>query len=342
MDGTPALRRRRTVHAALCVTFVAMVTFLAGLGRYSLWEPDEARYAQIARELLEGPTRLTPTFYGHPYYDKPILYYWLTAAAYDVGGTTTAMARTVSAISAILTVVAVFAWARVAWGIGAALLAALVLLSSVEFVALGRYGDLNMLLTLWTTVGMLAEHRWASREGRGLGLTVAAVACGLGALTKGLVTPVLVGGVGLVHLGRTGRLHLLRRPHTWLAAIAFVAVAAPWYVSAGLRSPEYIREFLVDHHLRRALGGDAFPGGTANLHPAPVYFSVLGCRPASMDAAVARDARGRAPKPARRGDRVLPRVGCCGRPALHAVGRQARDVRAASHAAARADARPIL
>ena len=254
---------------ALAVTLLGCTTLLAGLGRYPLWEPDEARHAQIAHEIVENGTWLLPTFRGNPYQRKPILYYWLTGGAYEVGGVQTATARIVPAIAGVLTLLAIFVWANHAWGLRAAVLSELVLLTTIEFVVLGRYGDLNMLLTLWVTVGMLAMHHWTSREGRGSGLLVAAVACGLGALTKGVVAPVLVATVGLLHLWRSGRLDLLRRTHVALAAVLFLVVAAPWYVAAGVSSPGYLRELFVKQQFRRVVGGG--PG----LHPEPSYFTLV-------------------------------------------------------------------
>jgi len=260
--------RHRVVAAALVLTLLGAALLLLGLGRYPLWEPDEARHAQIAHELVEHGTWLLPTFRGHPYRRKPILYYWLTAAAYEVGGVQTATARSVSALAGLLTLLAVFAWANRVWGLRAAILSALVLLTTIEFTVLGRYGDLNMLLTLFVTVGMLALHRWAARGGRGPGLLVAAVACGLGVLTKGVVAPVLLATVGLLHLWLRGRLRLLHRRHVALAAALFAIVVAPWYVVAGLSSPGYLREMFLQQQFHRVVGGG--PG----LHPEPSWFTL--------------------------------------------------------------------
>jgi 4-amino-4-deoxy-L-arabinose transferase len=44
-------------------------------------------------------------------------------------------------------------------------------------------------------------------------------------------------------------------------------VAAPWYVAAGTRAPGYLRDFFLEYHLRRAIGGGA------HLHPEPFYFA---------------------------------------------------------------------
>lgn len=165
----------RVLAVAVTMMLLGGATLFAGLGRYPLWEPDEARHAEIAREMAGRGAWIVPTLHGRPYHHKPILYYWLTATAYRVGGADTAMARVVSATAALLTVGVVFAWAHATWGLSAAALSALTLLTTIEFVALGRFGDLNMLLTLWVTIGVLGVHRWVSRDGHGVGLLAASL-----------------------------------------------------------------------------------------------------------------------------------------------------------------------
>ena len=250
------------------IALVAVTMLFANLGGYPLWEPDEARHAEIAREMAAHDSWLLPTLYGRPYHDKPVMYYWLTAAGYRVWGPDTVAARGVSALGALLTVAAVFWWALAVWGMEAAALSALTLVTTLEFLVLGRFGDLNMLLTLFVTVGVLGAHRWEHRDGRWCGLVAAAGAAGLGALTKGLVAPVLIGGVALAYLASRGRLRLLRWREVLLAAVVFVAVVAPWYVAAGMRSPAYLRDFFLQHHLRRFAGG-------VRLHPEPFYFTIV-------------------------------------------------------------------
>src|SRR5262249_39644857 len=47
---------------------------------FRLLEPDEGRYAQIPREMLERGSWIVPTLQGEPYLDKPPLFYWLVMA----------------------------------------------------------------------------------------------------------------------------------------------------------------------------------------------------------------------------------------------------------------------
>jgi len=56
------------------------------LGSVTLFDVDEAVFAQATREMIENNNWLTPTYNGKNRYDKPILFYWLMAASYQVFG----------------------------------------------------------------------------------------------------------------------------------------------------------------------------------------------------------------------------------------------------------------
>src|SRR5262249_32738243 len=49
---------------------------------FHLFEPDEGRYAEIAREMLARGEWVVPYLQGEPYLDKPPLLYWLTMASF--------------------------------------------------------------------------------------------------------------------------------------------------------------------------------------------------------------------------------------------------------------------
>ena len=62
------------------------LTFGIGLGRQAITEADEAYYAEAAREMVASGDWLTPHFNYEDRWQKPVLYYWLTAAAYRRDG----------------------------------------------------------------------------------------------------------------------------------------------------------------------------------------------------------------------------------------------------------------
>jgi hypothetical protein len=136
----------------------------------------------------------------------------------------------------------------------AAFWGALLLGLAPGFVSMGRLLILDGLLALWVTLSLFAGFE-AVRGGRlrwGWWL-LAAVACGLGVLTKGPVAVVLL--VPPLWLHR--RLTRAACPIPWGARAVFLgvflAVALPWYVAICLRLPEFARYFLWQHNVVRFL-----------------------------------------------------------------------------------------
>ena len=72
----------RLAFAAL----IAAILYLPGLGRPALWEPDEGRYAEIAREMVVSGDYVTPRDDWQRYFEKPPLVYWAEAAAIGLFG----------------------------------------------------------------------------------------------------------------------------------------------------------------------------------------------------------------------------------------------------------------
>src|ERR1700683_5179164 len=65
---------------------LAAILYLPGLGRPALWEPDEGRYAEIAREMVLSGDYVTPRDDFELYFEKPPLVYWAEAASIKVFG----------------------------------------------------------------------------------------------------------------------------------------------------------------------------------------------------------------------------------------------------------------
>ena len=68
------------------VFIIAGLIFFFHLGAYGFWEPDEARYAEIAREMLAMRDFIVPHLNYVTYVEKPPLLYWLTALSFRVFG----------------------------------------------------------------------------------------------------------------------------------------------------------------------------------------------------------------------------------------------------------------
>src|SRR6266516_2707903 len=124
-------------HVGLLLLVCGLV-FWWRLGRLGLIDPDEPFYAQTTSEMLEHRDWLTPRIFGHPQFEKPILFYWLSLASFSVLGRGESAARVPGALFATLLVMLVYGFGARAFGRRSGFLAALVLATTVAFVATAR------------------------------------------------------------------------------------------------------------------------------------------------------------------------------------------------------------
>jgi len=199
----------RGLAGGALLALVAAALFLDGLGHSPLLDPDEARHAEVAREMFEARgfrARLLPTLDYRPYSEKPPAYYWLVALAYGARGVDERAARTVSALAGLAGIVAIYAYAVPRFGTAAALAAGLVTATSAGWLALSRYANLDMTLTALVAVGVLSGLAWLERPAPRRPPLLPYVAAGLGVLVKGPIAGVLVAGpLLLAALARSAR-----------------------------------------------------------------------------------------------------------------------------------------
>src|SRR5271169_1253865 len=94
----------RVRRLSLLVLLVLPAALLYPTRGFHLLEPDEGRYAQIPREMLDSGNWVVPTLQGEPYLDKPPLLYWLVALSYRAFGVSPDAARLVPAVCVHLTI----------------------------------------------------------------------------------------------------------------------------------------------------------------------------------------------------------------------------------------------
>src|SRR5512138_226349 len=98
-DRTASARRDLTA-----LTIVFGFAFFQFLGRIPLIDPDEGRYAEIPREMLERGDFITPYLNYVKYFEKPPLHYWLNAISFGIFGENEFAARFPGALMGLLTV----------------------------------------------------------------------------------------------------------------------------------------------------------------------------------------------------------------------------------------------
>jgi 4-amino-4-deoxy-L-arabinose transferase-like glycosyltransferase len=252
--GIAADRQHPSPLPALALLLlVAGLLFFTKL-RAPLLEPQEPRYAEIPRQMLQEGSFVVPVLHGEPYLDKPPLLYWLVMGSYSLFGVSDRSARLVPGIAGVLCVLLTYLWGRRAVGERAGLCGALILCLSPGFVYRERMLTFDTVLCLWVLTALAAVHTaLAGVRLRRWWWLASAVACGLGLLTKGPVALVLVAGPVLAFAILDRR---FARP-SWRDGIVYLATAAavalPWFAAIAYRQPQFVSSFFWTHNVVRFL-----------------------------------------------------------------------------------------
>ncbi|MCF8041189.1 MAG: glycosyltransferase family 39 protein [Desulfarculaceae bacterium] len=242
--------------ALLLVLAAAGALFLAGLGDIPLTDRDEGEYAAAVAAMRATGDWVVPTLNGHLYLEKPILVYWAMAGSQALVGAGEIGARLPSALAAFAMVLAVglMVW-RTGKRASLGALAAAALAFCPLFVLVGRACLTDALLSLWTTLALMAVFmalEGEGRAGRGWWL-IAWAALGLGFLTKGPVSlAVVLPSAGLYALIQGRLFHALRSARWLWGILIFLVINLPWYGLVWWKlGDQFIDAFFISQNLRR-------------------------------------------------------------------------------------------
>jgi 4-amino-4-deoxy-L-arabinose transferase-like glycosyltransferase len=216
-----------------------------------LWDIDEGLNAEAAREMLASGNLVVPTFNYKLRSAKPALLYWCQIGCYQLLGVNETAARLPSALATLLAIFGVYELGRRAFAARTALLAGLILTTSIAVLGASHFANPDALLlacTTWT-IALYFRH-W--QTGGTWSLYGAAVACALAVLAKGPVGFLMPAAMVFLFLLWQRQLRRLIDLRLGEAFFVFFLVAAPWYIWVGTETKgQFLKEFLFTHHFDR-------------------------------------------------------------------------------------------
>jgi 4-amino-4-deoxy-L-arabinose transferase-like glycosyltransferase len=230
---------QKSILLILVVVAFGGILCFYNLGGWDLWNSDEPRHAQIAKEMLQGEGWIIPHLNSEVYPDTPPFSLWLIAfTAQAIGGMNELAARFPSALFGVLTLLLLFFLGKRLFSEKTALLAALILATNVAFLWLSRRANTDATLTLFTTAAITFLYvGFHQQKGRWILYLLAYCAMSLGVLTKaqiGATVPIVVVG-GYFLLQREMR--FFNDPAHIPGVALFVAFIGGWlslaYLSGG-------------------------------------------------------------------------------------------------------------
>jgi 4-amino-4-deoxy-L-arabinose transferase-like glycosyltransferase len=237
-------------------TVLAALLYLPGLGKPALWEPDEGRYAEIAREMVVSGDYVTPRDDFELYFEKPPLVYWANAASIKLFGVNEFAVRLPASLFSIGQIVITAALAEMMFGAATGLFAALALALSPLFFGFARFATLDPPLAFFLTAALAAFYLAAredsfSRPSSRRWMLISAVMLAFGTLAKGPVALLLGAAISLAWLAVEHRLRqIAAMPLVWCLVI-YMAIVMPWFILMEARNPGFLRFFFIHEHLER-------------------------------------------------------------------------------------------
>jgi 4-amino-4-deoxy-L-arabinose transferase-like glycosyltransferase len=267
----PENRRKRLTRWAIAaeagVLVFSAVFFLSygltpllggdGLG---LVGADEPRYAQIAHEMLVRfdsahtlkdrlSACVTPYLYGHPWLEKPALYYWRAMFTFQDVGVHDWSARLPSTSFAFVMVALIYLHMR-RFRPGGHLDAALITVACAGIIGFARGASTDMQMAAPLAIGLLGWYAWYE-TGSKFWLFDIYFFTGVATLAKGPVAPFLALLIVAAFAFLRREWFILWRSFWWPGVVLYLAMVLPWFIAVQHQNPTFFREFFLEHNLER-------------------------------------------------------------------------------------------
>lgn len=234
----------------LAIAALILMVYFVPLGWHGLLEPDEGRYAEIPREMIESGNFITPKLNYVKYFEKPVLLYWMNAASFMAFGENEFAARVAPALCALSGALVTALLGTLIFGIRAGILSGIITSLSLLYFAIGTINSTDMPLSFFLTLALASFYTGNIRNDRRWYLLFYA-AMALGLLTKGLVAVVLPGGIIFWYVIFTRKWNLIIDVLYIPGIIIFSAISLPWFYLVCRDNPDFFYFFFVREHFLR-------------------------------------------------------------------------------------------
>ncbi len=225
---------------------IASIFYLINLGQRPLEDYDEATYASVLRSSFERGDFLSFEYFGHNWFEKPPLYFWLAAASVKIFGFNEFVLRFPSAISGILSALIVY---LILYHLTddrlAACFGGTALILTPFFTAATRNMRLDTPVTACILAALYFYLIGFKKEKYLLGISLS---IGLGILFKSIIGLLAV-PIILIWSAVTKNWRWLKNKFFWLGNLLGVLIAAPWHVYESVKFGRVFWQDYLGYHV---------------------------------------------------------------------------------------------
>ena len=251
---------------------IYILVYILPLGGRPMLTPDEFRYGEIPREMIESGNWVVPKLIDVRYFEKPVLGYWLNAVSIILFGENAFALRFSSALTTGLAAFLLFFLVlKARKDPEEALLASGLFLSFGMVFGLGTFAVLDAATMFFVSGTLLCFYLGCEQEKWGWSkfgaLAAAGIFAGLAFLTKGFLAfavPAITIIPYLIWTKRWKQIFVL----PWIPLAFTIIISLPWSLMIHQQAPDFWHYFFWDEHVKR------FLQDAGTHHPEPFYFFI--------------------------------------------------------------------
>lgn len=221
-------------HSWLVLILLVILQTVFSLDSRSLWYADEVRYGNVFVNMIQHGHWLVMNMNGHPYPDKPPMFFWLLALLH-LFFKQPAVFFAGAAVSGILYLIVTQTYGRImGFGREVSFAACLVLLTTFFFVALLHYLRMDLLFSVFILAAQacLFHAIVSDSQKPTLWFVAGFVLMAFAVLTKGplgIAFPVLT---TLLFVAWRNEWSRFKQPGMWLGVLLMLIILGAWLVLA--------------------------------------------------------------------------------------------------------------
>lgn len=238
----------------ICLALVITFFYALFLDQRPLMAPDEGRYAEIPREMVESGNYITPKLNGLTYLEKPPLFYWMQSLSIKLFGVHEWNLRLMNMMMGVLGAIITYIAGRRLFNRRTGLLASFILATSALYYCMAHFVTLDMTLSFFLCATLFSFILGANESKRSIQKiyfwSMYIFAAGA-VLTKGLIGIAFPGIIIFLWIAVFRRWRDLKNYCLPTGIILFLIIALPWHLLAQSQTKEFFQFYFLDQHFLR-------------------------------------------------------------------------------------------